>query len=72
VKNGDLTQKREDEALAQLDANLDKIIDGNCRFKGHGFCGPRMHRDDDQDEQNEQDDGGATPGAGVESGLFRS
>jgi hypothetical protein len=68
VANGDLTQKREDDALAQLDANLDKIIDGQFGFKGHYFGGPGMHRGPD----NDQDDGGATPGAGVEGGLFRS
>jgi len=68
VANGDLTQKREDDALAQLDANLDEIIDGQFGFKGHHFGGPGMHRD----EQNDEDDGGATPGAGVEGGLFRS
>ncbi len=45
---------------------------GTARFEGHGFGGPRMHRHGDQDEQHEQDDGGATPGSGVESGLFRS
>lgn len=37
VKNGDLTQKREDAALAMLSANLDKIIDRNMGAFGHGF-----------------------------------
>ena len=29
MKNGDLTQKHEDAALAMLNDNLDKLIDGN-------------------------------------------
>ncbi len=37
VKNGDLTQKRADAALAMLSANLDKLIDGNMGAFGHGF-----------------------------------
>jgi hypothetical protein len=37
VKNGDLTQKREDDALKKLSDNLDKLIDGNAPFFGHGF-----------------------------------
>jgi hypothetical protein len=39
VKNGDLTQKREDEALKTLSDNLDKLIDGGFPFFGHGFRG---------------------------------
>ena len=37
VKNGDLTQKREDEILKMLSNNIDKLIDGNVGFLGHGF-----------------------------------
>lgn len=37
VKNGDLTQKREDAALKTLSDNIDKLIDGNMPFFGHGF-----------------------------------
>jgi hypothetical protein len=37
VKNGDLTQKREDAAVKTLSDNIDKLIDGNMPFFGHGF-----------------------------------
>lgn len=37
VKNGDLTQKREDEILKMLSNNIDKLIDGNFGIAGHGF-----------------------------------
>ncbi len=37
VKNGDLTQKREDAALKMLSDNIDKLIDGNMGFFGRGF-----------------------------------
>ena len=37
VKNGDLTQKHEDAFLTMLTSNLDKIVDGNVGFPGHGF-----------------------------------
>ena len=44
VKNGDLTQKHEDEALKMLGEHLDKLIDGNFPFFGHGFRGHKgMH-----------------------------
>lgn len=39
VKNGDLTQKHEDAALTMLSDNLDKLIDGDFPFAGHGFRG---------------------------------
>jgi len=73
VANGDLTQKREDAALAQLDANLDKIVDSQFGFKGMHAGEPDM----DQNEPGDQGGGTATPGttpgaSGVERGLFRS
>lgn len=71
VANGDLTQKREDEALAALTAHLDTFIDGKFGFGGGGhgfkfrFGGPG---------------GGAKPGAapgtpgqsGTSANIFRS
>ncbi|TAK67425.1 MAG: hypothetical protein EPO22_02930 [Dehalococcoidia bacterium] len=72
VKNGDLTQKQEDNALSTLDAHLDQLIDGKFfggmgkgfPFGGHGrgrHMGPN----------------GATPGTsddgmGMMEGLSRS
>ncbi len=71
VKNGDLTQKQEDNALSMLDAHLDRMIDGKFfggmgkgfPFGGHGrghHMGPN----------------GATPGTsdgmGMMEGLSRS
>jgi hypothetical protein len=54
VKNGDLTQAREDSALSMLDTHLDQLIDGKVLsgmgkgFRGHHGMGP-----------------GAAPGAGT-------
>jgi len=47
VQNQDLTQKRADDMMAQLDEHLDQMIDANCGgFGGHRFRGPGMHMED--------------------------
>lgn len=71
VKNGDLTQKQEDNALSMLDSHLDQLIDGKF-FGGmrEGFpFGGRGH--------HPAPNGSATPGAsddgmGMMEGLSRS
>jgi hypothetical protein len=59
VQNGDLTQKREDDALSMLNDNLDKLIDSKFigriagKFEQH-FRGP--HRGDDNGNDDDGDD----------------
>jgi hypothetical protein len=42
VKNGDLTQKREDAALKMLNDNMDKLLDGKFGFFFRGGFGGHM------------------------------
>lgn len=56
VKNGDLTQKREDAALKMLSDHLDKLLDGKSGFffRGGfgGHRGPRHAKPDDDASPN--------------------
>ncbi len=54
VTNQDLTQKRADEMLAQLDEHLDQMIDAKCGgFGGRHFRGPGMHMEDAPEDQGD-------------------
>ncbi len=72
VKNGDLTQKQEDNALSMLDAHLDQLIDGKfLGGMGKGFPFGGHHRGHGMGPNGPMP-GASDDGMGMMEGLSRS
>ncbi len=73
VKNGDLTQKHEDDALSMLDQHLDQLIDGKfLAGMGKGFGSGRHHGMGPGAAPGAPQPGTSEPGSGMGWELFRS